>query len=278
MKDRKINQSEGFSMISNELSFHPNITPKAKGIYLFMKAKPNDWRFTIRSMSKQMNAGYDAIQKGVLELKEFGFVEYDKNEDGTGCYHILNKPKTDYPIEPKTDNPKLDNPIMGKSNPITNKEYLQIKSNTNKKSEVLFKNLKKKKLSEIWEKDVPENEVEFFKIAKMFYSLFKRNLIDAESITSTLEKSTYKGFVDPIRLMIQKDKVTLEQFRKVYDFLSDNEFWKKNILSTSKLRLQMPKLLIQASNNGQANKNAAIGSGTKNINSDYLEQIKRDLS
>ena len=126
------------------------------------------------------------------------------------------------------------------------------------------------------EYEVPNDQKAYYNIAKAFYDLFKNNLEEAGSITSSLEKSRYKGFVDPVRLMAEKDKVSLMQFRKVYDFLKTSDFWKKNILSTNKLRKQIPTLLIQAS--GESNKTANIGTGAKNITQDYIEKIKREIS
>ena len=61
------------------------------------------------------------------------------------------------------------------------------------------------------------------------------------------ENATYKGYVDPIRLAFTQDKKTEEDFRKVYAFLKNDEFWMKNIMSTHTLREKMSKLLVRAS-------------------------------
>lgn len=144
------------------------------------------------------------------------------------------------------------------------------------REEEVKSDLDKKLFKEVKDRDVPDSEHKYYEIAKAFYILFYKNLSSSGSITSNLEKVKYKPFVDPIRLMVQQDKVSLKQFRTVYDFLSNNDFWKKNILSTSKLRKQIPTLLIQS--NGQSNKNADIGTGAKNVTQDYIEKIKREIS
>jgi hypothetical protein len=61
------------------------------------------------------------------------------------------------------------------------------------------------------------------------------------------ENATYKNYVEPIRLAFEKDKRTKEDFEKIFRFLTYDEFWMKNIMSTSKLREKMNDLLIKAS-------------------------------
>jgi len=59
--------------------------------------------------------------------------------------------------------------------------------------------------------------------------------------------ATFKSYVEPIRLAFEKDKRTRDDFAKIFIFLQSDEFWMKNIMSTSKLREKMGDLLIKAS-------------------------------
>lgn len=120
------------------------------------------------------------------------------------------------------------------------------------KEEEEYKEYKKSLLSEIKISDHPQVNPVFFEIAKSFQELFKNNLIEAGASTSTISKA--KGtWIDDVRLMIETDKYTVEDMRAVYVFLQNDSFWKQNILSTSTLRKQMPKLKLKIHNNG-ANK------------------------
>lgn len=108
-------------------------------------------------------------------------------------------------------------------------------------------NYKNTLLSEIIISDFSEIKTEYFEIAKTFQLLFKNNLTEAGAQTSQVDKA--KGtWIDDIRLIIEKDKYSLDDLRDVYRFLQKDQFWKQNILSTSKLREQMPKLKLKIHN------------------------------
>lgn len=59
--------------------------------------------------------------------------------------------------------------------------------------------------------------------------------------------ATFKGYTEPIRLAFEKDKRTRDDFAKIFTFLQSDEFWMKNIMSTSKLRDKIGDLLVKAS-------------------------------
>lgn len=109
--------------------------------------------------------------------------------------------------------------------------------------------LQTKKISEVMDSEVPEDQLQYFKTAQAFRKLFIKNQKERSATTTKLDKATYKNFVDPIRLMFEKDGVTKEQLRRVYEFLRSKEgdFWKKNILSTQKLRIQIDQLSAKSS-------------------------------
>jgi len=92
-----------------------------------------------------------------------------------------------------------------------------------------------------------ENEKKYFKTAVWFQKLFIKNLKEKDSPFSDQENAKYKNYVDPIRLMFEKDQVTQEQFKEAYNFLNslEGEFWKPNILCTKTLRKQISKLIMQ---------------------------------
>lgn len=124
-------------------------------------------------------------------------------------------------------------------------------------------------LSEIDISDLELNEVEYFEIAKAFQELFIKNLKEAKAPTLHQEKAKFKSYVDPIRLMIEKDGVTKDQLTTVWKYLSssEGEFWKSNILSTKKLREKFSQLSIKANTNGKTSSNK-----TKYTVSDNLKQ------
>jgi hypothetical protein len=108
-------------------------------------------------------------------------------------------------------------------------------------------NINDKLLSEIEISDVEVSLQTYFIVAKNFQELFIRNLREKSISTVTQERAKFKNYVNPIRLMIENNECTLQDLRDVWSYLSSpkSEFWKKNILSTSKLREQIVKLIFE---------------------------------
>lgn len=105
--------------------------------------------------------------------------------------------------------------------------------------------------------DLANNE--YYKVAEAFRRLFIKNR-EEQGIKShaNLEKAKYYDWVDEIRLMIEKDKFTIDQLRNIYDFLDGNTeqaiFWKPNIQSIDKLRSQFDKLIFAMNKDKQKQK------------------------
>lgn len=122
-------ESGNFSTMPNELLNRKDISLAAKGLYIFMRGKPEGWNFTIRSMTKQLKEGQAAITTAMNELKSTGWVKYSKSVDGTGVYHIYWSAK---PVAtPKPENPDVGIPNVGKSTPISKTDQLVRKIDSN---------------------------------------------------------------------------------------------------------------------------------------------------
>lgn len=95
--------------------------------------------------------------------------------------------------------------------------------------------------------EVNEEQIGYFKSAIAFQKLIIKNLKEKHSPTTQIENAKYKTFVDPIRLMFEKDRITKPQLLEAYNYLNspEGEFWKSNILSTVKLREKLPVLLAK---------------------------------
>lgn len=112
---------------------------------------------------------------------------------------------------------------------------------------IISNNINNKLLSEIEISDVEDSLQNYFIIAKNFQELFIRNLTEKSISTVTQKNAKFKNYVTPIRLMIENNECTLQDLRDVWSYLSSpkSEFWKKNILSTTKLREQIVKLIFE---------------------------------
>lgn len=90
-------------------------------------------------------------------------------------------------------------------------------------------------------------------IALSFWELCKANMKEFDINSTDLERARYKNWVTPIRLSIEKDNRTTDEFREVWGFLSreipqKGFSWRQNIRSGSSLREKFEQLLMAARN------------------------------
>jgi uncharacterized protein (UPF0335 family) len=91
-------------------------------------------------------------------------------------------------------------------------------------------------LSQVDESTLNDKEKEYYQIASSFLTLIKANLTELNLSVDTIENADYKIWTNPIRLLMETDKRTLDEIREVFTFVRDDEFWRQQIQSTSKLR------------------------------------------
>lgn len=129
-----------------------------------------------------------------------------------------------------------------------------LKHNNKDNSTSNNKEYKKRLLSEIFISEYPDLNNEHLEITKSFHELFKNNLIKNNASTNKIDRA--KGtWIDSIRLLMTEDGETKENLIIVWKFLKTNEFWKKNILSTDKLREKFDKLLMNAKSGNRNDNN-----------------------
>ena len=103
-------------------------------------------------------------------------------------------------------------------------------------------------LSKTNKDDLDETTKIYFDIAIGFQRLFIHNKKQLGlNNFKDQENATFKSYVEPIRLAFERDGRTRDDFASVFNLLKTNDFWIKNIMSTSKLRDKMERLLIEAS-------------------------------
>lgn len=115
----------------------------------------------------------------------------------------------------------------------------------------IYNNINKGLLSEVNTSDIPSEFKFYFEVSLKFQELIKQNLAARNSPTKKVDDAKVKVWVEPVRLMIERDKVTREMLLQAYAYLNgpDSTFWKPNILSTANLRKNITQLLAQANNN-----------------------------
>lgn len=153
---------------------------------------------------------------------------------------------------------------------ITSKKIIDITLKKAPEKDVL----KSKRMCDLEKNDIPADELEYFKIAQSFRELFLGNLKSIKARLINVERATYGKWVDPIRLMMQNDDVTVEDLRDVWKFLDKHPFWSANVQSTSKLRDKFQTIHSQLKRDGKQSVSKKAGG---NVSSNYLEGVIRDL-
>lgn len=169
------------------------------------------------------------------EKKKLAKIQQEVNENSTNVEIMCNKTSTE--SQPLREEKRREEEKIKKIKILNNSLLSEIKISDDKKF-FLVKDFKF---------EINEETLMHYKTALGFQKLFIKNLKEKQSPTSQVEKSTYKNFVDPIRLMFEKNEATKEQLREAYEYLNskEGEFWKSNILSTKKLREKLSMIILK---------------------------------
>lgn len=230
------NLSQNFTMIPNWLINDQNISLKAKGLFIYLASKPNDFDFSAERIALANKEGVTSVKNCLKELELVGLLirVRIKNDDGKfiGIEYTLNdKPSDDSTISGK---PTVGFPIGGKPTDINKKEI-------NKKENVPSSDSTIESNQLLIDQTEPEsfNPLHFF-IAKSYHNFF----LKSKGKIRTLTKVETKSYVKTIRLMLENDGVTVEQMIAVKMFLDDSiaegsrldSFWANTIYSMATFR------------------------------------------
>jgi hypothetical protein len=68
-------------MVPNQLINDNNLSAKAKGIFVYLLSKPDDWRFYVDEVTSAFKEGKTAVQTGIKELEDYGYLERERLYD-----------------------------------------------------------------------------------------------------------------------------------------------------------------------------------------------------
>lgn len=126
------NIEQPFGWEPNTIIFAPNLSLKAKGLWLYMNAKPEGWYFASERIAEECSDGITSIRATLKELVNAGLLTWKKQGDGRVVYTLQNEsallvenPKSEnltLDADPKLENPTVGKPHSGKTSLINNKE------------------------------------------------------------------------------------------------------------------------------------------------------------
>ena len=121
-----------FGWEPNTIIFAPALSLKAKGLWLYMNAKPDGWHFASERIAEECSDGITSIRAALKELAEAGLLTWKKQGDGRVVYTLksegnllVENPKSENLTlggDPKLENPTVGKPHCGKTSLINNKE------------------------------------------------------------------------------------------------------------------------------------------------------------
>lgn len=191
----------------------------------------------------KLEGGFIVIEFLNEQIQEISVKSIKRREAVNKRWANVNKNDT---IVSKNDTNDIQNDTE-KSRVEKSREDINTLLNKSLLSEIKISDDKKFFIFNDFSLEVNEEQINYFKSAIAFQKLIIKNLKEKSSPTTQVENAKYKNFVDPIRLMFEKDKCTVHQLRDAYEYLNspEGEFWKSNILSTVKLREKLSVLLAK---------------------------------
>jgi len=93
-------------------------------------------------------------------------------------------------------------------------------------------------------KEIRDKNPDYVEMVDLLISRIEEN--DPKYFFGKNKEAKRNNWYDPIRLLVEKDGRTLKEIRDVINWCQSNDFWKTNILSTSKLRDKFGDLVIKA--------------------------------
>jgi hypothetical protein len=106
----------GFTQAPNDIVQDKDLSFKARGLWVYLESKPDNWNFSLKRISEESTDGIDSVRSGIHELEKVGLLLREKsfkNGQFDGYDYILELEKT-VSLNPCTVIPSLENPTTYK--------------------------------------------------------------------------------------------------------------------------------------------------------------------
>ena len=183
-----------YTVIDNKIINNPNLSTRAKGMFLYMMSKPDDWKFNYKSFTHELNEGEDYIRAMLKELKQAGYLSLERSYDEKGRYEwiytLFEEPLQKQHIkenEPSAGLPYMVPPCMGRGDILlnTNNTKDKIDKRESKISEEI-NNLNPLTINLIKNNYIDENDSSIF-----YYDNFLSDLLKEKSYKDLLTIENY---------------------------------------------------------------------------------------
>lgn len=108
----RVEKTHDYTVMANHHLRDERLSLKAKGLLSMLLSLPDDWEISIRGLASIVTDGVGAVQTGINELIEAGYIVRRRQHAESGAFagfeYIIHE------IPPCTENPYMDNPYTGK--------------------------------------------------------------------------------------------------------------------------------------------------------------------
>ncbi len=126
----KIQNQFETAQVSNEVLYNNQLSFKAKGLYCYIVAKPDDWDFSTIRMAEESSESKYSIRSGLKELEDAGYLKRQRLNNGRVVFLIRHKLSEELPkYKPQSNFATVAKTHRGKTRHIRKKEYKQINNN-----------------------------------------------------------------------------------------------------------------------------------------------------
>lgn len=71
-------------MHDSQVAEHKNLTLKAKGLWLYLRTRPDGWKLSSERIAADTKDGRDAVRGAIHELEDAGLLEITTKSNGRG--------------------------------------------------------------------------------------------------------------------------------------------------------------------------------------------------
>ena len=130
-----INELKGYQTIPRNLIFDNSLPDRARFLYCYMAAKPDDWDFFLEPMARELQLSVETVRKYLQCLIDAGWIEKGEQSNEHGQFGAVtytlkadNNRAIIFPSRKKTATEKTRD---GKITPQTDKDNIKDKDNIN---------------------------------------------------------------------------------------------------------------------------------------------------
>ncbi|NNK76666.1 MAG: hypothetical protein HKP42_11480 [Maribacter sp.] len=237
---------------------HPDVRPSHHALYLHTVEICNrlGWKETFDlptaySMEMLGISNYRTYKRSLDDLIKWGFIRMVRRSKNQHRANVVALAKNTNAVYDAT----------------TKALSLQNRSTASNTKPSNYKLLKRRKLSEIAISELPNPFKNIYELANQVQKVLIANLKAAGAPTKKLEEATAYQLMNPLRLAIEKDGASIEQFQKAIKHLASEKpnFWKQHIISAGKLREKLPQILSDINPNNKP-KSAMDEAVAQNLN------------